>query len=343
MKSVKWLLMSWAIFSLVVAKGARAETPAEFKRWFAEQTWERDTDGPIISLGERGDFDDSHIFAPAVAKTGRGFQLWYCGSRGTVGQRVFKLGLATSKDGRAFEKHSSNPVFTFGNKKDSILTPTVLRNPNGTTLRENDSLRIWFSSTWFAGPSGLHALHESSSSDGVIWSTPSEPLLKNVYAPTVIKTGQVYQMWYTDVGADPWIMRHASSSDGRKWRVTAEPVVVVDQDWERGRLFYPTVLKIDDVYLMWYGSYWSKRPAATALGFAVSLDGLRWYKHPGNPVLRPDPNREWESNYVTSQSVMQLPDGSFRIWYASRKKPPFVNKYFALNTASWSGPKPKRR
>jgi hypothetical protein len=37
--------------------------------------------------------------------------------------------------------------------------------------------------------------------------------------------------------------------------------------------------------------------------------------------------------YVTSQSVMRLPDGRFRIWYASRKKPPFVNKYFAINTA----------
>jgi hypothetical protein len=32
---------------------------------------------------------------------------------------------------------------------------------------------------------------------------------------------------------------------------------------------------------------------------------------------------------------MRLDDGSFRIWYASRRKPPFVNKYFAINTAVW--------
>ena len=31
----------------------------------------------------------------------------------------------------------------------------------------------------------------------------------------------------------------------------------------------------------------------TALGFAVSTDGLRWHKHPANPVLRPDPDRAW--------------------------------------------------
>ncbi len=120
--------------------------------------------------------------------------------------------------------------------------------------------------------------------------------------------------------------------------MTPEPVLVLDQDWERKRLFYPTVVKIDDAYLMWYGSYWQERANTTALGFAVSLDGLRWYKHPQNPVHRPDPERAWESHYVTSQSVMRLADGSLRMWYASRKKPPFVNKYFALNTARWSNP-----
>jgi dienelactone hydrolase len=88
---------------------------------------------------------------------------------------------------------------------------------------------------------------------------------------------------------------------------------------------------------MWYGSYWSDRPSTTAIGFAASLDGYRWYRSPANPVLRPAPERAWESHYTTSQSVIRQADGSFRIWYASRKKPPFVNKYFAINTAVWSG------
>jgi hypothetical protein len=86
---------------------------------------------------------------------------------------------------------------------------------------------------------------------------------------------------------------------------------------------------------MWYGSYWKQRASTTATGFAVSLNGLKWYKHPDNPVLRPDLEREWESHYVSSQSMLRQRDGSFRIWYASRRRPPFVNKYFALNTAVW--------
>jgi hypothetical protein len=116
-------------------------------------------------------------------------------------------------------------------------------------------------------------------------------------------------------------------------------VVTVDQPWEKQRLFYPAVLKADGVYLMWYGSYWSAHKNTTAIGCAASLDGIRWHKSPHNPVLRPDPARAWESHYTTSQSILRQPDGSFRIWYASRKSPPFVNKYFALNTAVWMGPR----
>ena len=63
-----------------------------------------------------------------------------------------------------------------------------------------------------------------------------------------------------------------------------------------------------------------------------TADGLHRHKSPANPVLRPDPQRAWESHYVTSQSVMRIGKGRFRIWYASRRKPPFRNKYFALNT-----------
>jgi hypothetical protein len=121
--------------------------------------------------------------------------------------------------------------------------------------------------------------------------------------------------------------------------VAPDPVLVLDQAWEQSRLFYPTVVKDGETYLMWYGSY-SHRPGAeptTALGFAVSRDGRAWHKHPGNPVFGPEPANAWESHYTTSQAVLRLPDGSWRLWYASRSKPPFDSKYFAIGTARWQG------
>jgi len=315
-------------------KAAEDAPPAKFARWLLPQRWERDTEGPVIELGSEGDFDDTHIFAPCVMCEEGEYRLWYSGSRGVVAERVFRLGLATSQDGRTFEKSPRNPVFDFGDGEHSLLTPTLLRATDGKPIRENGRLRMWFSATAFTkGPA--HNLHETSSADGITWEAPSAAQLSGLYAPSILKVGDEYQMWYTDVSAEPWCFRHAASQDGKRWQVTPQPVLNVEQSWEQGRLFYPTVVKSGEFYLMWYGSYWAQEKNKTAIGFAVSDDGATWHRHPQNPVFRPDPSRAWESHYTTSQSVMQLPDGSWRMWYASRKKPPFRNKYFAIGTARW--------
>jgi predicted GH43/DUF377 family glycosyl hydrolase len=331
----------------VFVSHATAQVPSKLKRWLEPQDWKRDVDGPIVSLGKSGEFDDTHIFAPTVACDNGRYLLWYCGSQGFAhdlskkrmpDERVFHLGLATSKDGKRFEKHPGGPVYHLEDDNRSVLTPTVLRNPDGSVLRENGKIRMWFGSGTLGGGGRLQSIQATSSSDGIHWAKASPDLVVRAYAPTVIKTEQGYQMWYTVPGSYPWLMKHAKSDDGLKWTVTKEPVLKLSQSWEHDLQIYPAVMKFDDVYLMWYASYLHKDRETTAIGFAVSLDGIKWYKHPDNPVLRPDPTRSWESHYVSSQSVMRMPDGSFRMWYASRKKPPFTNLYYALNTARWSGP-----
>ncbi|HUT37085.1 MAG TPA: acetylxylan esterase [Planctomycetota bacterium] len=327
-----------AALSASVACAAGPTAPPELRRWLGPQDWERDTAAPVVGLGEPGAFDDTHVFAPCVASEGGPFRMWYCGSTGAVAERVFHLGLATSGDGKVFQRAATSPVYSFGDGKHSVLTPALLRSADGAVLRDGERLRMWFCSTDFSVVGGPHTLHETFSTDGVHWSAPSKPLLEHVYAPTILQEGAAYRMWYVDVSSEPWILRYAESGDGSRWAVRPEPVLTLDQDWEKARLFYPTVVKADGAYLMWYGSYWREQPDKTAIGFAVSLDGWRWYKHPQNPVLRPDPARPWESHYTTSQSVLRLADGSWRMWYASRKKPPFTNMYFAINTARWRGP-----
>ncbi len=331
--------IGWFLAFVILSAMARGDSPPpELARWLVPQNWQRDVEGPIVSLGQDGQFDDRHIFAPAVAHESGRFSLWYSGSRGTPGNRVFRLGLANSDDGKRFTKHAENPVLQFADAAHSVLTPALLRKPDGSVLRENGKLRMWFASAML-GKGGLHTLHESTSADGIRWEEPSAALAENVYCPTVLKTDRGYEMWFSDVSRRPWVIRHATSDDGRRWNAEKNPAVMLSQEWEGEVLVYPTVLKIDGTYLMWYGSYdHAIRRETTAIGFAVSADGQHWHKHPNNPVFRPDPARAWESNYVGSGCVLRLPDGSFRYWYASRKAPPFLNLYFAINTARWSGP-----
>lgn len=322
---------------VVIALAYSCAAQADPADWLGPQVWRYDTDTAVLSLGNSGAFDDTHMFAPRVAYEDGEYTLWYCGSRGAVEDRVFRLGRAVSDDGVSFTK-DADPVLAFPDGVRSVLTPTLLRAENGAVLRENGKLHMWFSGADLTQPNAPHALYRTASEDGIVWDPISEPLLDSVYAPTIIKDGDRYRLWYTDVSGDTWIIRHAKSDDGNAWIVTDSPSIVIDQAWERDRLFYPRVVKCGDTYIMWYGAYWTARANTTAIGCAVSDDGITWRKHPSNPVVRPNPARPWESHYTTSQSVMMLPDGQWRMWYATRKAPPFTNKYFAIGAAVWNGP-----
>ncbi len=322
------------------------EPPAEVRKWLGPQTWQRDTDVPILSLGDAGTFDDTHIFAPTVAIDGGQYRMWYSGSTGfahdlaptrTKDERVFKLGLAESGDGIQFQRRRS-PVLELALPGRSIVTASILRDAKGHALREDGRLRIWFTSANLGGGGQPHAIQQALSTDGLAWTDVSEVQLSRAYCPSVIKNDSGYELWYTEPGRYPWLIRHATSTDGSAWKLTEKPVLTISQEWEHDLQIYPCVLKVDGVYLMWYSSYLTANHETTAIGFAASADGIKWYKHPDNPILKPEPNRAWESHYVSSHSVMQLSDGSFRIWYASRKAPPFQNLYFAINTAIWKRP-----
>lgn len=317
----------------------------DLSRWLVPQHWVKQRSKPVIALGRPGQFDDMHVFAPCVGREDGRYYLWYPGSRGEVAERVFRLGLATSPNAVEFEKLPQGPVFEFGDGKHSIVTPTVLRESDGTLIREKGKLRMWFSGQDLTRPGGKTTLHEVTGSAPHDWGKPSPPLLQDCYAPAVLKEDNGYRMWFVDVSRQPWAVRHAWSKDGTRWKVTGEPAITVDSRWhERERLVhYPALVKVDGMYLMWYSSrYWwdaEVRWHKTAINFAVSEDGLRWRKHPDNPVLRPDPSLPWESYFNSSHCVVQMPDGSWRIWYGGRKAPPWVNQYFSICTATWAGPR----
>lgn len=335
------------------ANSVAADDPA-LAKWLKPHDWKRDSDKPVLSLGEKGSFDDQHIFAPHVVFMEGEYWLYYCGSQRCVDartykgvakdpkqpeksdQRLFKLGLAKSKDGIHFTRHSKEPVFSFGDDIHSVVTAALLKNPDGSVCREKGKLRMYFAAVDFPKGTYKHDLYETTSEDGIKWSKPTHAMA-NAYAPCVIKEGNKYRMWYTWIDKHPWHTNHAESTDGTNWKITEKPCIVMDQKWEVKDQVYPMVIKIDGVYVMLYGCYWAD-DKHTALGFAVSKDGLSWTKHADNPVFRPEPKNDWESNFTTSHSLMRLPDGSLRLWYAGRKQPPWSNLYFAIGTAKWAGP-----
>ena len=108
------------------------ETDPALQPWLKPQEWRIDSKTPALALGEKGRFDDQHIFAPHVIQQDGEFWMYYSGSQRCVeaetykgvakepvqpeksDQRLFKLGLARSKDGVHFERHSPEPVYSSG-------------------------------------------------------------------------------------------------------------------------------------------------------------------------------------------------------------------------------------
>jgi hypothetical protein len=95
--------------------------------------------------------------------------------------------------------------------------------------------------------------------------------------------------------------------DGRTFDNSALVVLTADQPWEGGLLAAPAVIRVGGELFLYYA-------AAGGVGLARGTDGTTFTKVTG-PVLAPDPTG-WEHGAPpASPGVVQLGDGSFRMFY----------------------------
>jgi hypothetical protein len=106
------------------------------------------------------------------------------------------------------------------------------------------------------------------------------------------------------------------ANDGRAFLGTSgdfgkSPAIVLaaDAPWEGAALAGPFALQVNGEVLLYYA-------AAGGIGMARSTDGLAFQKVPG-PIFTRDPASFWETTEVRGPSVYVLPDGRFRLLYAS--------------------------
>jgi predicted GH43/DUF377 family glycosyl hydrolase len=221
------------------------------------------------------------------------------------------LAMLSGTDPAAREKDHS-PVETSAGWVKNPRNP-VLGGKLGTcfdisVLKEGNTYRMWFS--W--RPKESIALVESK--DGVTWGKPVIVLGPNkatswengVNRPVVLKTGGTYRMWYTGQAKGKSWIGYATSRDGKKWkRSGARPVLAPEKPWEKVAVMCPHVLFDPKArrFRMWYSGGEQNEP--NAIGYATSADGVKWTKHSGNPVFKPDPKHAWEKDRVTGCQVIR--------------------------------------
>jgi Mannosylglycerate hydrolase MGH1-like glycoside hydrolase domain/Glycosyl hydrolase family 65, C-terminal domain len=209
-------------------------------------------------------------------------------------------------------KYAGNPLIG-GGKLGTVFDITV--------LREDGKYRMWGS--W--RPKGSLALFESK--DGIHWSDPTVVLAPNpatgwednINRPSVLRRADGYHLWYTGQAHGKSWIGYATSPDGVVWtRRSDKPVLSPELPWEKTSVMCPNVLwdEKTKLFQMWYSGGDQYEP--DAIGYATSPDGLHWTKHPGNPVLKPDPRNVYEQYKVTAAQVLHWKDWYYAVYIGFR-------------------------
>ncbi|MDZ4800615.1 MAG: hypothetical protein SGI92_20855 [Bryobacteraceae bacterium] len=194
-----------------------------------------------------------------------GFLYWYQGGR------VPRIGLATSSDGSAWQKHGT-PVLDAGPRgswdERGVADPCVIRIGSTYVM-------------YYLGQDRARRqqLGVARSTDGVKWEKfRGNPVLElgppgafdetGLGEPAVWQEQSSYWMLYT--ARDPKEFRRlglARSQDGVRWeRVTAKPVLTGDQPWNSAVVCDPTVEPTPDGVRVWFGGGNRPEPAENLNG-----------------------------------------------------------------------------
>lgn len=194
--------------------------------------------------------------------------------------------------------------------------PAIVTLPNGT-------YRMYYS-----GFDGINSrILSAISSDGQTWNKEAGVRINiwgpyvAVYSPEVIRLPNgTYRMYFSARSADPLYanIHSAFSADGLSWQImsgiriqhggTFDTVLAQNpslvQNPDGSPFLYP-----DGRYRMYYAGFDGSHFRILS---ASSQDGLSWQKE----KIRLDCGGRYSANQMNDPEIVQLPDGSFRLFYA---------------------------
>ena len=223
-------------------------------------TWNRNS-VPVLTPGPSSSWDSVKVETPSVLVGPDGtYLMYYSGSNIPDSEAGFQIGLATSRDGVTWEKHSSNPVIKLGSggafDKFSLLGPTVVYKGG----------EYWM---WYGGISEKLevATGLAKSKDGIRWERKGVVMSLDVERENandvgisenfVLWNGNKFEMFYTillDAGKIVAPIWHATSKDGVNWVKEKKPVMdrATAGQWTNEALGAPSVLLDGNKYRMWF-------------------------------------------------------------------------------------------
>ncbi|MBN2777306.1 MAG: T9SS type A sorting domain-containing protein [Bacteroidales bacterium] len=233
---------------------------------------------PILPLGELNEWDNSWQDTPEILKVDDLYYLFYYGDSTTMeiinitsyDSVTCAIGLATSTDGLNWDKSENNPIFTKGDSIDFdgrwIESPTVLFNETDSHFYMWYSAMPWtmLNKTGFATSENAESWNKFDNNP-VVSGGPDYYDNVGVYVPCVLKTDEIFEMWYSAMPPvehiwDSIKIAYAVSLDGINWiKYPGNPVYdryfpPVNPATDNIATWAPEVVYIADSnkYLMYY-------------------------------------------------------------------------------------------
>ena len=238
--------------------------------------WYLSFDNPVLRR-DTSTFDFSSIQSPKILRNGNEFRLYYTG---IDNGGISRIGLASSPDGKTWEKYSGNPILTpaSAGSWDSRLIGW------SDVLKKDSTYYMWYNGDSLGG-SHWSGIGLATSSDGVHWTKyAGNPVFLadtagwdgyEVATPTVLFKDSLFYMFYQGLATPgAYSFGMAFSSDGINWtRGNSNPILFHSDGWESVTVGTSDVVFHEDTFYMWYSglnavtNHWQ-------IGLATSTSGL---------------------------------------------------------------------
>ena len=284
-------------------------------QWITPQRYRKHPANPVYGPAQSGEWDN-WTNGVGILRTadGRHYHMYYADQKNGIGFAVASISQPT-----VWQEHPNSPV----------LRPKGAPHWEGDRLNQPRMAKVtdthwrmyytgWGDDIWRMG------LAESFDG-GLTWRRHSdEPVLPlgdkgspdsgAACVPMVLRHNGTWHMWYTATvtRAQGIHICYAVSRDGVRWEKHAgNPVLptIRDSKFETFVVSRPCVVIEDGVFKMWY----SMRGTAYRIGYAESVDGIRWERSPISPILDVSPGG-WDSQMVEYPEI-DVVDGVYRMWY----------------------------
>jgi len=167
----------------------------------------------------------------------------------------------------------------------------------------------------------------ATSMDGINWTKYPTPVLyassgmEFQLAPSaVLMIDDIYYMYYSGMNNSCSDIRLATSIDGITWtKYSGNPILSKDENWEGTGIYSPSVLKIDNQFVMIFMDR-----MGTGFGRAVSSDGINWQKSDNNPFFtKYNTYNNWGIGKISYPNFIKI-NNQERVYYSAfGNNPPF--------------------